>query len=89
MREVSEETGITSIKAFEPFSMVLSDIRIPVGNKTVGLILSSYVCEVEEIKDIKLSEEHTEFKWFKPKEAAKLLEFKYPKEFTEKINLLK
>jgi len=84
-REVKEETGISPIKSFKPFSMVLSNIRIPIKNGSVGLILSSYICEVGNIKNIKLSDEHIEHKWFKPKEAAKLLEFKYPKEFVEKI----
>ncbi len=46
-REVQEETGITTIESFTPFTMVLSkNIRIPVGDKTVGLILSSYICNV-------------------------------------------
>ena len=85
-REVMEETGIDFIKSFVPFSMVLSKIRIPLGEETVGLILSSYICDVTEIENIKLSKEHTEYGWFTPQEAETLLSVKYPKEFVEKIS---
>ncbi len=88
-REVEEETGIATIKEFKPFSMVLSNIRIPTNDGSVGLILSSYLCEVENVENIKLSNEHIEYKWFSPQEAAKLLEFKYPREFVEKFGELK
>lgn len=88
-REVEEETGITSIKKFTPFSMVLSNIRIPIENgDVVGLILSSYLCEVGDISSIKLSNEHIEFDWFTPEKAKVLLSFKYPKEFTDKLSEL-
>lgn len=88
-REVEEETGITSIKDFSPFTMVLSNnVRIPVGDDTVGLILSSYVCDVGDVSQVKLSDEHTEFGWFTPQEAEKLLAVKYPQEFVDKISEL-
>ncbi len=63
--------------------MVLSKIRIPTDEGDVGLILAIYECHIDESQPIKLSEEHTEFSWFNPIEAAKLLEVKYPKEFTD------
>lgn len=88
-REVKEETGITSIKSFKPFLMALSPLRIPVDDTDFGLILSVYLCEVENIENIKLSKEHLSGEWFSPKEASELLEFKYPKEFTEKLSGLK
>jgi len=89
-REVKEETGIKDIKSFKPFSMVLSNIRIPISkNKDVGLILASYICEVENIKNIRISDEHTEYKWFNPSKASELLKVKYPKEFIEKLSKLK
>lgn len=87
-REIEEETGIKEVKNIKPFDMVLSNIRIPRENSDVGLILSIHKCEVEKTTDIKLSEEHTEAKWFPPKKAARLLEFKYPKQFTDKIKML-
>ncbi len=84
-REVLEETGITKIKSWKPFAMTLANIRIPYGNTDTGLILSVYVCEIDNSAKIVLSDEHTEYNWFDPKEAGKLLEVKYPKEFTKKI----
>jgi len=87
-REVEEETGIKEVENIKPFDVVLSNIRIPRDSGDVGLILSIHTCDVGSSTDIKLSEEHTEAKWFTPKKAAKLLEFKYPKQFTDKIKLL-
>lgn len=85
-RELEEETGITVVKSMEPFTMVLSTMRIPTDDGSVGLILASYLCEIEDNPEIKISDEHIEAKWFSPKEAAKLLEFKYPKEFVKKLS---
>lgn len=87
-REVEEEIGVKEIINIKPFSMVLSKIRIPQGDDSVGLILGAYTCDIAENSEIKLSEEHVEAKWFTPDEASKLLEVKYPIEFTEKINNL-
>lgn len=87
-RELKEETGIDSITSFAPFLMVLSSMRVPVGDATVGLILAVYLCEIgKEIKVI-LSHEHTEANWFSTKEASEFLKVKYPKELTEKIRKL-
>ena len=87
-RELKEETGITSLSQFKPFSMVISKIRIPTKTGGVGLILSSYVCDVGDVREIKLSREHTEAKWFSKEESAQLLRFKYPAEFLSKIKSL-
>jgi 8-oxo-dGTP pyrophosphatase MutT (NUDIX family) len=89
-REVEEETGRTTIKNFTPFSMVLSSMRIPINSEeTVGLILSSYICEVGNASDIKLSDEHISYEWFSPKKASEALAFKYPQEFVSKIAEIK
>ncbi len=85
IREVEEEIGVNEITNVKPFSMVLSKIRIPQGEDSVGLILGAYTCEIPENSELKLSEEHIEANWFAPFEASKLLEVKYPIEFTEKI----
>jgi 8-oxo-dGTP diphosphatase len=84
-RELKEETGISIIKKFTLFSMVLSNIRIPVSDGDVGLILVAYLCEVATDSTINLSDEHTEYQWFTPVEAAQLLRVKYPPEFTDKL----
>lgn len=87
-REIREETGISGVDKITPFSMVLSNIRIPVENYDVGLILAVYLCEVGGADKIVLSEEHVEYNWFLPKEAAHLLKVKYPAEFTNKLEEL-
>lgn len=87
-REVEEETGIKEILSISKLDMVLSKIRIPIAESSVGLILAVYICTVADNTEIKLSEEHTSFGWFKPQEASKLLEIKYPIEFCEKISKL-
>lgn len=87
-REIEEETQIKTIKSIKPFDMVLSNIRIPTENGSVGLILSTYLCTIKDNPTIQLSEEHIEAKWFLPKEATKLLETKYPKEFVDKVKRL-
>lgn len=85
-REIEEETGIKDVKSFQYFLMVLSNIRIPLKNGgDVGLILGVYLCDVENAQEIKLSDEHTACEWVGPREAAELLAFKYPQEFTSKI----
>lgn len=84
-REIEEETGIKEIYNIKPVNMVLSNIRIPLEKENVGLILSVYACNIAENAKIKLSEEHTEYAWFTPEEAAKLLEYKYPTEFTDVV----
>ena len=63
-REVEEEIGVTEITNVKTFSIVLSKIRIPQGEDSVGLILGAYTCEIPENSEIKLSDEHTEAKWF-------------------------
>ncbi len=83
-REVAEETGITTIDAVKEVGMVLSNIRIPLGDDTVGLILGVYECEAVG-SDIVLSDEHIAYDWFAPAKAAELLTIKYPKHFCELV----
>lgn len=84
-REVAEETGITDVKSTKEVGMVLANIRIPVGDDTVGLILGVFECEVSGSSGITISDEHIAYDWFTPQEAANLLAVKYPKHFCELI----
>lgn len=84
-REIEEETGITHVRTIQPVAMVLSNMRIPLQPQDVGLILAVFSCDIDANAQIVLSREHTTFGWFAPKEAATLLQFKYPPEFTDKI----
>lgn len=84
-REVEEETGITGITNVEQVGMVLSNIRIPVEEGSVGLILGIFACNIPEDSQIVLSDEHTDFGWFTAVEAASMLTFKYPQAFCETV----
>ena len=85
-REVKEETGLTGIVAVRPFSFVISNVSYPVeSGEIVGLLLRSYICNIQEIGEITLSQEHIDYKWFEPSEASELLKKKFPNEFCEAI----
>ncbi len=88
-REVVEETGLAEIANIQPVSMVLSNIRIPMGNnESVGLILSVYACTIPDDATITLSDEHIAYDWFTPDKAAELLRVKYPDGFCNAIGEL-
>jgi 8-oxo-dGTP diphosphatase len=87
-REIAEEIAIKEIDDVRPLAMVLSNIRIPVGEGTVGLILGIYQCTIAPGSEIRISEEHIAYDWFEPRKAARLLEVKYPKDFCEVIAAL-
>lgn len=94
-REIQEETGLMSVISLQPFAMVISPTRIPLKHKAatdpgpdVGLILSAYRCEVAGTDTIQLSDEHTDYAWYLPSDAASLLQIKYPSEFTDKVRTL-
>ena len=87
-REIAEEISIDEIVDVKPLAMVLSNIRIPVGDDSVGLILGIYQCKILDGSDIKISDEHIAYDWFEPRKAAKLLGVKYPPEFCESVAML-
>jgi 8-oxo-dGTP pyrophosphatase MutT (NUDIX family) len=87
-REILEETGIKEILSYRFFSASISNIRIPVGTTTVGLILFVYECKVSNIQHIQLSDEHVDFGWFTVADAVDLLKVKYSQDFIEQLRLL-
>jgi len=62
---------------------VLANLRIPLtgDEDTVGLILSVWECRIPEDATITLSDEHSDYRWCPPTEAAELLQVKYPPDF--------
>ncbi|MBU5687829.1 MAG: NUDIX hydrolase [Candidatus Aenigmatarchaeota archaeon] len=87
-KEVKEELDIDKIEILSHFDSFISNIRIPVKDYDVGLILFVYKCKIDENSKIKLSFEHTEYKWASIEEAKELLSYKYPKSFIEKLDFL-
>lgn len=73
-REIQEETGIMDIQDVKPLTTILKHIRLPITkDETSGLIFFVYTCQLAKKCEIILSEEHTEYKWAAPEEAATLL----------------
>jgi len=87
-REVEEEIGIATISDIRPLATVLSDMRIPVKPRDVGLVLAVLTCKIDPRLSIRLSKEHVAFDWFEPHEAARLLQVVYPASFTETLRRL-
>jgi 8-oxo-dGTP pyrophosphatase MutT (NUDIX family) len=85
LREVKEETGLDSISEFYPFTMVLTDIRIPIHDDSVGLVFSIFRCNLLIPFQPILSTEHINFEWLNPFEASQKLKAQYPIEFVEKL----
>lgn len=84
VREIEEETGLKEITNIKMVAATKVDYRIPITESSVGLILFAYLCDVK-IGDIKLSSDHSEYKWCTPSEVYELLKTKYPEEFINKI----
>ena len=84
-RELHEETGINDkFLNIQPLAMVLSNIRIKkIDSLDVGLIYSIYLCDIGPAISVQMSDEHTDFGWFTPQEAANHLKNLYPRELTE------
>lgn len=84
-REVFEETGLRDMRATSHIGIVLSNIRIPIGDDSVGLLLSVDACQLPVDAEIKLSDEHIARAWFEPAQAAELLAVKYPADFCQLV----
>ncbi|HVS58387.1 MAG TPA: NUDIX hydrolase [Candidatus Saccharimonadales bacterium] len=85
-REVEEETGITQVDNITFFTSVISRIEIPLGNnQKAGLVLMVYRVRVPEGVEVKLSDEHEAYEWVELTEAAKRLEFKFSKDFSDAL----
>jgi len=82
-REIAEETGIKWEGPADQIGTVQSKIRVPTDRGDVALALVVYRCRVARRPDIRLSEEHVEWRWMDSNEAAAALDTKYPPEFCE------
>ena len=84
VREVVEETGLGDIKFIEGFKEVIKYF-FKVQGKTVFKIVVFYLVETKT-KKVKISWEHTGYKWLIYKEALEVLTFKNAKEILRKAN---
>lgn len=84
-REVNEETGLEDFNQVNHFRTVVSDIRIPTQNGSVGLIFSIFRQDLTFFFEPVLSSEHVHFEWVFPAKAALKLT-QYPSEFKEDLS---
>jgi len=83
-REIEEETGLDDIKFLENFKEKINWFY----KKDAQVIYKESTFFLAEYKsgDVKISEEHNDFKWCNYKEAMELLKFKNIKEVLEKAD---
>ena len=89
-KEIKEETGITELDEIQYLYSVISSHTIPIkdSDRMAGLVLRIWQVEIPEDSSIILSEEHTDYEWVSPGDAAKRLENKYPADFCHFVSNL-
>jgi len=83
-REVLEETGLKDIKFIKGFKQTIKYFFKAQG-RTVFKIVIFFLAETKT-KAVKISYEHTGFKWLPYEKALKCLSFKNAKEILKKAN---
>ncbi|MDE1851387.1 MAG: NUDIX domain-containing protein [Candidatus Micrarchaeota archaeon] len=83
VREVEEETGIKGIKVGQLYAAVTANFRINDGKD--NLLFLIYRCSTDGGAEIRLSKEHSEYKWVPIEEARQHLSFMLPKEFLDEL----
>ncbi len=83
-RETEEETGIKDIKIISGFKEWIKYFFRAEG-KNIFKIVTFFLAETKT-KEVKISFEHTDFKWLPYKEALEQLNFKNAKEILKKAN---
>ncbi|MBS3157989.1 NUDIX domain-containing protein [Candidatus Woesearchaeota archaeon] len=81
-RELEEETGITEIKIIHGFREKI-EYSFEHKNKQISKEVIFFLAETEEEK-VRLSDEHTGFKWLKYEDALDQVTFKNAKNLLEK-----
>jgi 8-oxo-dGTP pyrophosphatase MutT (NUDIX family) len=88
-RELTEELNVTYVGDPTYFHTTLANVKIPVGDAEVGLVLIIYRVELPKDAVFELNDYETGYDWFSPEEAAQHMNHKYPAEFTDKISSLR
>lgn len=81
-REIKEETGLTDIDLILGFKEKLKYFFKKDGNLISKEVI--YYLLKSNSKEVKISSEHTDFKWLGYEEALKLIEFKSSKDMLKK-----
>jgi len=83
-REVEEETGLKDVKFMEGFKEWIKYFFRAEG-KNIFKIVTFFLAETKT-EEVKISPEHTGFKWLIYEEAVKQLNFKNAKDILKKAN---
>jgi len=83
-REIFEETGLKDINFVEGFKETIKYFFKWEG-KNILKFVTFYLLKTNE-KEVKISEEHIDYKWLPYKEAIEQLTFKNAKEILKKAN---
>jgi len=90
VKVVEEELGTRDIEIIEHFDTLISNMKVPLENETVGLTLVVYKCRLpDNSMKFKLSSESLEYRWAIIDEAKELLKAKYPESFIQKLDSLR
>jgi 8-oxo-dGTP pyrophosphatase MutT (NUDIX family) len=86
IREVAEELGIDNLEIMGLYDVAISNFDIHDGSDTLSLFFVVYECKITAGSELKLSEEHSEYRWVRPDEAKRLLTHMLPKHFLEELS---
>ena len=85
IREVEEELGVSNLEIGDLYDVAISNFDIEESKEPLGLFFVIYRCKIPKNSKLKLSEEHSEYKWASPDDAKRLLAFMLPEPLLEKI----
>jgi 8-oxo-dGTP pyrophosphatase MutT (NUDIX family) len=84
-REILEEVGITVTGEFELIVMSPTAIRLKALDREVGLIFGIYEYNIDQDATIMLGDEHEEYAWVSPADAATKLSTVFPKQLIDRL----
>lgn len=85
---VKEELGVDHIEIIEHFDTNIANLKIPLHDDVVSLMMIVFRCKIPNNMEFKLSFEHLEYKWASVEEAKELLKVKFANSFIEKLDQL-
>ena len=84
-REAEEELGIGNLVIEGLYGVTTANFKIHVDGEAFGLFFAIYKCKIPEGSALKLSGEHSEYRWVGVPEARSLLSFLLPEDFLKKL----
>lgn len=82
-REVREEIGVKKLEVENLFDVSVANFRIDKGEGNLMFLI--YLCSIPGNSRLKLSQEHSQFRWVSRKEAATCLAYMLPKDSLKRI----